>query len=271
MEKEGIEKVSKDALKKLTFLNYSGARYFVYAMMAGFFCAIGMAFAYSCSGPLYASTYFQSIYKIVLGIAFALSFTLIVFAGAELFTGNVFVMTVGALTKKIKVFDYIKLLIFCYIANFTGAFLMAWIFSSTGLMRGSVGDLIVSASKAKMELPFIEAMFRGIMCNILVCMATWATSKMKSESAKLIVLLWCVAGFVTSGYEHSIANMALFVMAMFAPQTSSYITWNGFFKNLIPVTIGNYIGGALFVATVYWFVSSEPFVTTEKSNNSPSA
>lgn len=256
MESEGIKKVSEDAFKKILFFKFSNARYFVYAMLAGCFCAIGMAFAYSCSGPLYDSSYFQSTYKIILGIAFALSFTLIVFAGAELFTGNVFVMTVGALTKKIKVIDYVKLLVFCYIADFTGAFLMAWIFSSTGLMRGSVGDLIVSASKAKMELPFTEAMFRGIMCNILVCMAIWATSKMKSESAKLIVLLWCVAGFVTSGYEHSIANMALFVMAMFAPQASASITWAGFFNNLIPVTIGNYMGGALFVAAPYWFISS---------------
>jgi len=146
MEIEGIDKVSKDALKKLTFLNYSGVRYFVYAMMAGFFCAIGMAFAYSCSGPLYDSSYFQSTYKTILGISFALSFTLIVFAGAELFTGNVF------------------------------------------------------------------------------------------------------------------------VMAMFAPQTSSSITWSGFFNNLIPVIIGNYIGGALFVAAAYWFVSSEPLVTPNSNS-----
>lgn len=116
---------------------------------------------------------------------------LIVFAGTELFTGNVFVMTVGTLTKSVKLYSYIKLLSLCYIANFAGACLMAWIFASTGLMNGSVGDLIVYAGRTKMALPFKEAVFRGIMCNTLVCMATWATSKMKSEGAGMMILLWC--------------------------------------------------------------------------------
>lgn len=268
MEREGIERVSDNAVNKLRFLNYSGSRYFVYAMLAGFFCALGMAFAYSCSGPLYASEVFESLYKIVLGVTFALSFTLIVFAGSELFTGNVFVMTVGALTGKINIKGYLKLLAICYVGNLTGAYLMAWVYASTGLMSGSVGDLIVSASRIKMQLPFMEAVFRGIMCNILVCMATWAISKMKSEAGKLIVILWCVAGFVTPGYEHSIANMALFVMAKFAPQATADITWAGVFHNMVPVTIGNFIGGALFVAAVYWFISSVPVMPDKNSEKS---
>lgn len=244
--------VSVMATEKMKFSQniYS---YFIYSMMAGACCALGMALAYSVGGQFYFSEGLYGAYTLVMGIAFVLSFTLIIFCGAELFTGNMVVMTVGVCEKTVFSREAVRLLAFCYLGNVLGAILFGAIFGWTGLLSGYTGDLLVRSCTMKMALPFAPAFFRGILCNMLICMGIWAVAKLKSEVAKMLILIWVVVGFVASGYEHSIANTALFTMAFIAPQTTTEISLYGAISNLIPVTLGNMVGGSLFVGLVYWY------------------
>ena len=161
-------------------------------------------------------------------------------------------MTIGSLSRSVKVRDAFGLLLLCYISNLCGAAFMAWVFGMTGLLEGPVGELLVSSTAAKMNIPFTHALFRGIMCNVLVCLGYWAMSKAQSEAAKLIIIVWVVAGFVTPGYEHSIANAGIFTMAFMAPSVTPEITLSGIGTNLVPVTLGNLVGGAFLVGLPYW-------------------
>lgn len=252
MEQHGLDAMYVSAAKKLNFFKKL-PRYFVYACMAGCFCSIGMALAYSLAGGFYASEALHGAYKFVIGATFTLSFTMIIFAGAELFTGNVLVFTIALLGKKVTLVESLRLIVFCYCANLIGASLMGWIVSQTGLLAGEMGSLLVDSAAAKMSLSFAHAFFRGVMCNILVCLGIWCVGKLKSEIAKMIVLFWVVLGFAGPGYEHSIANAGIFTMAMLAPQATEALTLAGACHNLLPVTLGNLLGGAVFVGWVYWF------------------
>ena len=252
MEEKGLDLTSASARKKVAFCG-EFSQYFVYSGMAGACCALGMALAYSIGAGFYFNEATSGAYTLIMGIAFALSFTLIVFSGAELFTGNMMVMTIGVMEKSIKLRQAAKLLLLCYLGNVVGAIFFGWLFASSGLLAGKTGQLLVASCAAKMALPFEQAMVRGILCNMLICMGTWATTKMKSEVAQMLMLVWVVVGFVTTGYEHSIANTALFTMAFLAPQTTGAISLSGAISNLVPVTIGNMIGGSLFVGVVYWY------------------
>ncbi len=252
MEEKGLSLVAASATKKVAY-SKNILQYFIYSAMAGACCALGMALAYSVGSAFYFNSATTGMYSLIMGITFALSFTLIVFSGAELFTGNMMTMTIGTLTRSITIKQALTLSVFCYFANICGAIFFGWLFGATGLLEGKVGQFLVTSCEKKMALPFSQALTRGILCNMLICMGTWATIKLKSEAAQMIVLVWVVLGFVATGYEHSIANTALFTMSFLAPQTTSSISLAGAFSNLLPVTLGNIIGGSLFVGFVYWY------------------
>lgn len=252
MEHEALQYVAQVAATKVTFFRHRWA-YIVYSIIAGSFCSLGMAFAYSVGSAFYVTPGAQEMYRLAVGITFSLSFTLITFAGCELFTSNVFVMSIGALGRSVRMRDAAALLCLCYCANFLGAALMGLLFAGTGLLDGATGQLLLKSAAAKASVAFMPGLFRGVMCNILVCLGYWAMSKTKSDVAKLIIIVWVVAGFVTPGYEHSIANAGIFTMAFAVPTglEASGLTTGGVAANLIPVTLGNLLGGAL-VALAYW-------------------
>jgi nitrite transporter NirC len=254
MEREGIEAVVCAALKKLAFFRCKW-RFVVYAMLAGAFCSIGMAFAYTVGAAFSLTPTAHEFYRLGMGIGFSLSFTLIIFAGCELFTSNVLAMTISLLTRSAKVRDVALFLALCYVSNLMGAAFMGGIVGMTGILNGPVGDLIVKSSVDKMALPFVQAFFRGVMCNVLVCLGYWAMTKARSETAKLIIIVWVVAGFVTPGYEHSIANAGIFAMAFLSPSTAVFPP-GGVWANLVPVSLGNLAGGALFVGLPYWIAGA---------------
>ena len=250
MEHEGIDAACAAALKKCAF-SKNKPRYFVYASLAGCFCAIGMALAASVAGGFYSSEALRGAYKFMLGATFTLSFTMIVFAGADLFTGNVLLISIGFLQKKITFSQGLLFLTFCYFANISGAVFMGFIISLTGILNGQTGDMMLSLTGTKASLSFTHGFFRGVMCNVMVCLGMWCVLKLKSESAKLIVLFWAVLGFVAPGYEHSIANAGTFTMAALA--NSASVDYRGVLLNMLSVTLGNIAGGSIFVALAYWF------------------
>lgn len=158
--------------------------------------------------------------------------------------------------KSVSTKDGIKLLVLVYIGNFVGATLIALMIGAAGLLDNPItAQYIVSNCAIKMHLSFSQSLFRGILCNMLVVLATWSTSKIKSQPARMLILIWCVYGFCTSGFEHSIANMALFVMSIVSPFATSEISLIGYVNNIIPVTLGNIIG-ALIIGMVYYYVGT---------------
>lgn len=257
MEQLAVSEISLSAQKKIKYFHEMPVRFFVYSMMAGVFCGLGMILAYSAGGSLNSFEATKGFAKIVFGISFALSFTLIVYAGSELFTGNVGVMTIGVFNRAVSIKESLLMVSFVYLGNFCGATLIAIIIGATGLLDVPMtGNYIVSNSVIKMQLPFVQSFFRGVLCNMLVVLATWSCSKIKSEPAKMLILVWCVYGFCTSGFEHSIANMALFVMSIVSPLKTADISIAGYINNIIPVTLGNIVGGGLIIGGGYFLLGS---------------
>lgn len=259
MEKETVLKFVEMAQKKVNFLKQSPFRYFIYSMLAGIYVGLGIILIFSIGAPLKEAN--VPFLKALMGASFALALTLVIFAGSELFTGNNMVMMIGNLEKKISWLDTSKIWLLSYLGNLAGSVLVAGLMAGTGLLaKQPLHSFIVDTSAMKMTVPFNELFFRGLLCNILVCLAVWMAARAKEETAKLMLIFWCLFGFIGSGFEHSIANMTLLTMGLFAPHTNDTVTWLGFFNNLLPVTLGNMVGGALFVGFVYWFVSSNKVV-----------
>jgi nitrite transporter NirC len=255
MEKETIVKFSEMAKNKADFIKSSPFKYFVSSLLAGFYVGLGIILIFSIGAPLKEANF--PLLKALMGASFALALSLVIFAGSELFTGNNMIMIIGNLEKKVNWIATFKVWIVSFLGNLAGAILLAGIMAGTGLLSNQpLNSFIVDTSAMKMTLPFSELFFRGLLCNVLVCVAVWMSGKAKEETAKLILIFWCLFGFIGSGFEHSIANMTLLGMGIFAPHTNTAVSWVGFFNNLLPVTLGNIVGGSIFIGLVYWFVSS---------------
>ncbi|WP_342505719.1 formate/nitrite transporter family protein [Sporosarcina sp. FSL K6-2383] len=248
--KETIATFSDMAVSKINLLNSSKARYFTVTMMAGFFVGLGVVLIYTIGGILIPYGFAGT--KLVMGMAFGVALSLVLMAGADLFTSNNMIMTIGTLMKKTTGYDTLKVWTYSYIGNFAGSILVAMLFFYSGLASGATADFITTTAGSKMNTPFMELVVRGILCNILVCLAAWCSVKLKDETAKLIMIFWCLFAFITSGFEHSIANMTLLSISLMIPHPET-VSMMGLAANLVPVTIGNIIGGALFIGAAYWY------------------
>ena len=229
--------VESAAAKKVSFFKKEKGAYFVSSLMAGIYVGLCMITILVMAG---AMDNFAGI-KILQGFSFAAALSLVVFAGAELFTGNVFVMTAGIIHKTVKPGDGIALCAYCYFGNLIGSILIAALFLGTGYLQGPVLEAAHTAMYSKTEPLFTELFVRGILCNILVCAAVWCMYRLQSESSKLIMIFWCIYLFVICGFEHSIANMTLFSL-----ETMNGVSGSAFgliMVNLAATTTGNIIGG----------------------------
>jgi formate/nitrite transporter len=188
------------------------------------------------------------------GIAFSLGLILVVVGGAELFTGNALIVMAWA-DRRITTRQLARNWALVYLANFGGALgtalLVAWS-GTLALGDGAVAATAVRIAEAKVALPFGEALVRGILCNTLVCLAVWLCFAARDVASKAIAIVFPISAFVALGFEHSIANMYLIPIGWLAGATA--VTPLGLLANLIPVTLGNVIGGGLFVAAVYWVI-----------------
>jgi len=188
------------------------------------------------------------------GLAFSLGLVLVVIAGAELFTGNNLIVMAwsSGLISCAQVFRNWGLV---YIANFAGAvgcaFIMHWS-GSLEIGSGAVAETARNIAISKVSLTVAEAFFRGVLCNILVCLAVWLCYAARTVVGKFVAILLPISAFVALGFEHSVANMYLIPIGMLAGADG--VTVGSFLGNLLPVTLGNIVGGAGFVALVYWVV-----------------
>lgn len=237
---------------KNQFLNKNPLGYFISSLMAGIFVGFGILLIFSIGGFLNGAPYA----KIIMGASFGIALSLVVISGAELFTGNNMIMMTGVFTKKVSITDTLKLWLVCFVGNWLGSILLAYMFFKAGLATKNVGEFIAQTSALKMNASFTALFFRAILCNTLVCLATWCSFKCKSESGKLIMIFWCLFAFITSGFEHSIANMTLLTIGLLSP-FGEQISTVGYFYNIFVVTLGNMVGGILFVALPYYIISKK--------------
>lgn len=243
---------------------------FLLAILAGAFIAMGAIFATTVSAGGAGLPY--GLVRLLSGLAFSLGLIMVVVAGSELFTGNNLIV-MAFLSGKTSLGQLVRNWGLVYAGNFVGATLTAYLMFLSGQYTfgsGAIGLTALNIGEAKTSLGFVQALALGIFCNALVCVAVWMCFSARSTVDKILAIIPPIAAFVAAGFEHSIANMyfipiALFVKTMGTPRFFEsigktpadfpHLTWSNFFiANLLPVTIGNIIGGAIMVGVMYWFI-----------------
>lgn len=255
MFRDEFQNVCNGAKGKVALLKNNPLGYFVSAVVAGIFIAFGGFVTFSIGGFLTASG--ETMTKVITSASFAAALSLVVMAGAELFTGNNFVMASASFAKEVKWSDTIKLWVICYIGNLLGSLLAAVLFHFTGIPTGAVGEFFANTAAAKMAGSAMNLFVKALFCNMLVCIAVWCGFKMKSESGKLIMIFWCIYVFMVCGFEHSIANMTAMAVGLLDPNGVQGITMAGYVHNLLWVTLGNMVGGIFFVAWPYYMIQKK--------------
>ena len=209
--------------------------------------------------------------KMIGGAVFSVGLMFVLLAGAELFTGNT-LMALAVLDRQIRVRDLLRNWIIVYVANLAGALLLVLLVSWSGLAHagdGATGAAAMRIANAKIELTFLEALARGILCNWLVCLAIWMATAARTVAGKILAILFPIMAFVASGYEHSVANMFFLPMGWIlkgqgVAGASATLTWPGIvLRNLLPVTLGNILGGSFFVGTLYAWTYLRPEKTSD--------
>jgi formate/nitrite transporter len=257
VEKAGIGKANLDGLTM-----------FALAMLAGAFIALGAIFY---TFVVHDSSLSLGLTQLLGGLAFCLGLILVIVAGAELFTGNNLIV-MAWVSGNISMGQLLRNWVIVYIGNFVGALIMVILIYLSGHWEfNDVGIKALLIANQKVNLPFTEALVKGILCNMLVCLAVWLCFAGRSVTDKILAILFPISAFVALGFEHSVANMYFIPaglllledagMVSAASQAAggaldlSRLTINGYLiGNLLPVTLGNIIGGGFLVATVYWFV-----------------
>jgi formate/nitrite transporter len=243
---------------------------FALAVLAGAFIAMGAVFATvaTAGGDLP-----YGVGRLVGGLAFSLGLILVVVAGAELFTGNNLIVMAWA-SRRVTTLRLLRNWAIVYAGNFVGAIATAALVFASRQYRfgdGAVGQQALAVASAKTGLGFGQAVALGILCNALVCIAVWLTYSARSVTDKILAVIPPIAAFVAAGFEHSVANMYFIPVGLLiqtdeawtaslaeAPDDGS-LGWGSFVvDNLIPVTIGNVVGGTVLVAALYWFVYLRP-------------
>ncbi len=247
-----FEAVATAARNKTDLLKTRPWAYLLASILAGAFIGFGVILSSTAA----SLTTELGISRLVSGLTFAGGLSLVVFAGAELFTGNHFVIGSGILAHRISLTEGLKVLLACMLGNWLGAILLAVLFAATGLTDGPLGEYMAASAQAKMNMPVIALLTRAVLCNILVCLAVWCTFRLKSETAKLIMIFWCLFIFITAGFEHSVANMTLLTSALLGPSLDG-INLYGYFHNIFLSTLGNLVGGIWGVALPYYLLSRE--------------
>lgn len=246
---------------------------FVLSVLAGAFIALGAIFATTVAAGGAELPY--GVVRLLAGVAFTLGLILVIVAGAELFTGNNLIVMAWA-SRRVSSAALLGNWVVVWVGNFVGAFataVLVYLSEQYTFGGGAVGQTALAIAATKTSLGFGQAIALGILCNALVCLAVWLTYGAHTTTDKILAIVPPIAAFVAAGFEHSVANMYFISIGLLVksdddfvasldPETApdlSDLTWGSFFvDNLLPVTIGNVIGGAVMVGAVYWLVYLRP-------------
>jgi formate/nitrite transporter len=243
---------------------------FVLAVLAGAFIALGATFSTTVAAGGGEVPY--GVLRLLAGLAFSLGLVLVVVAGAELFTGNNLIVMAWA-SRRVRTAQLLANWGIVYVGNLVGALgtaVLVVLAKQYTFGGGAVGETAIAIAATKTGYGFGQAVALGVLCNALVCLAVWLTYGAHTTADKILAIVPPIAAFVATGFEHSVANMYFLPVALLiredgdwlaaaeAPAASD-LSWGGFLlDNLLPVTIGNVLGGALLVGAVYWFVYLRP-------------
>ncbi|MDQ0229369.1 formate/nitrite transporter family protein [Metabacillus malikii] len=257
MEKDALVLVEELAFKKQKTFRQSPFRYLLRAMLASMFIGFGVIVAFKAGNFFYLE---QSPFAYpIAAVTFGAAIILIVYGGGDLFTGNTFYFSYTAFRKKMGWLEVLKLWLTSYFGNILGAAFFAFFIYSTGLFSDpSANTFLLKVADAKVHLSTSELFFRGILCNWLVCLAFFVPMRLQGDGAKLFTMILFVFCFFISGYEHSIANMCTFAIALVSNPPDTF-TVAGIIHNLIPVTLGNLIGGGILMGWMYYYVNKPNF------------
>ncbi len=239
-------------------------------IMAGAFIAFAAEGSNMAAFNLFYHPTTYGLGKALAGAIFGTGLMLVVLCGGELFTGNTLILA-AVCSKKVKIATMFRNWIIVYIGNLIGSLFVAYMMYQSGLFTSGadvLGAVTIKIAAYKTGLSFMQAFYLGIMCNWLVCLAVWLSYGADTMSGKILGIFFPIWLFITSGFEHSVANMYYIPAGILAKANESFVelshvsadvlsqlTWSGFFiDNLIPVTLGNIVGGGIFVGMGYWFV-----------------
>jgi formate transporter len=260
------------------------ATVFVLGILAGAFIALGAIFSTTVLAGGSALPY--GVARLLAGATFSLGLILVVVAGAELFTGNNLIVMAWA-SRRIRTRRLLANWALVYAGNFVGALgtaVLVYAGRQYTFGGGEVGKAALSIATAKVDYGFGQAIALGVLCNGLVCLAVWLSYGARTVTDKILAVVPPIAAFVAAGFEHSVANMYFIPYGLLVerdtqwasspsglPDTSG-LTWSAFFlDNLLPVTLGNIIGGSILVGAVYWFVYLRPSVSRDAFTRSSGA
>lgn len=252
---------------------------FILGILAGVFIAFAAEGSNMAAFNLFAKPETYGLGKVLAGSIFGTGLMLVLIAGGELFTGNT-MMIAGVLDKKVSIKGMLKNWVVVYLGNFLGSLFIAYMMNQSGLFSSGadmLGAVTIKTAVYKINLTFVQAFFLGVMCNWLVCLSVWMSYGAKDITGKIFAVFFPIWLFITSGFEHSIANMYYIPAGIMAkgnealvkaavelgisPEKLNHLNWQTLFtKNLIPVTLGNIVGGGVFVAAIYWYV----YIRSEK-------
>lgn len=240
-------------------------------LLLGFFAGMFISFAGIAATTATATMATASAGRLIAAIVFPAGMAMVLIAGSELFTGNNLII-ISVLEKKVPVWKMLKNWFFVYIGNFVGALfvsLMVTYGHVPDLFDGTLAQAVINSGVIRTSMDFSDSLIKGVLCNILVCIAVWMAFASKQVSGKLLISFWPVMLFVLCGFEHCVADMYFCMAALFTSAeygiTADTLTWSNFIThNLIPVTLGNLIGG-VGVGTGYWlaYLAKTPFVHSD--------
>jgi len=251
-----VDAIAAVSLKKATAMKHSLTGFLTLSVLAGFYVAFGVILAFVCAAPVAAIN--PGIGKIVAGATFGIALSLVIIAGCELFTGYNLLILKGSLRGTISFGDAMLGWFWTYLGNLGGSLLFAIMIVVTGIFaKDPWNGFLMKVATYKLNAPWWELFFRGIFCNWLVCLAIWCSFRCTSDSGKLIMIWWCLFCFITTGMEHSVANMTILGLANMLPHDPAQISWGKMFGwNLVSVSLGNIVGGSFFVTFLYWFATA---------------
>jgi nitrite transporter NirC len=248
MYADNIEKFAKVGAHKVSAILRSPLAFLIGAAMAGAYIGFGDILMFSVGSHVD-----PAFSHLIMGAVFACALTIVVFAGSDLFTGTAMYMPLAAFRNETGIGGMALVWVVCWIGNLIGAVVLAVILHAAGggVLLNDGSGVFFKAVIAKMTAPGIQLFAKGVLCNWLVCLAIWMAARTNSDSAKLGLIFWPVFAFVASGFEHCVANMFVFALALMAEHPAE-ITLAGAIHNEVFVTLGNLVGGAVFIGLGYW-------------------
>jgi len=234
----------------------SPARMWISGMLAGAYIGVGVVLMVSTAGPLFAAG--DGLGKLVAGVVFGVALTLVVYAGGDLATSAMMVLPQGALMRAVPPWRAAGTVAYTFAANLAGALVFAVLIVLSGILHSNAaaGTMIQDMLAAKAHETPTELFVRGILCNVLVCLAIWMAARVNSDVAKIMLIFAAITAFISSGFEHVVANMTTYGIGLLSGDPNA--TWALFGANMLWVGLGNLVGGGVVVGLAYWLIGGSP-------------